>query len=1121
MFPPRSDAAAFPALGELSRPGQTSLARLAPGYLFLEGLFRQIDLLANAGEARVLIGNLTHHETLEQIAQRSHRLEPMHDAAEARRYVSRPQARQIVGAAASGFRKCLERMEQTAANQAAGSRALAMLDAKQLLVRLHVNGSFGTRIYLFAGGDGGEGPAVGYAGSSNVLLPAGLDPTDYLVAVRDQESLARLARHFDGLWGQAADVSAVLAEEIRNSWVGLLASPYDVYMKTLYTLVRERVEFDPQDVLADEDVIARLADFQRSAFRQAVQIIRDFGGAFVSDVVGLGKSYIGAAVVKHFEQTEHVRPLIVCPAPLVEMWERYSEALRLNAQVVSFGLLRRAEGGDNVLLDDFRYKDRDFVLIDESHTFRNPGSQRYEVLRDFMARGRRRACLLTATPRSRSGWDIYHQIKLFHQEDRTTLPIDPPNLRDFFRAVERGERELPVLLSNLLIRRTRNHILRFYGHDAETGRRVDPSRFTPYLEGRRRAYVTVGGERQFFPRRELTTVEYSIERTYQGLYGRIRDYLTPPTPAAHGEPPPARLLFARYGLWNYVGGPHRNVEPYAQLRTAAGLHGLVRVLLFKRFESSVEAFRCSVGRMIDAHRLFLAAIREGIVPAGDEAQALLREVGESEEEDVLDALRDSSRRYAIEHFEEERLIHDIEHDLRLLEELFALVEPITPERDEKLQVLCERLGNPPLSSGKRLIFTQFTDTARYLYERLREEGRPGQCVALMLASERNKGAVIGRFAPRANREQAPADPGQEIATLITTDVMSEGLNLQDCDKIVNYDLHWNPVRLIQRFGRIDRIGSEHERIHGFNFLPEAGLEQNLGLRQILRRRIREIHETIGEDSSILEADERLNEQAMYAIYESTGEGLARLEEEPNAEAVYLAEAEELLRLLREADPAEYERIASLPDGIRSARRSGEGGLFVFSRAGLFRELQLVDQAGRVVSNDIPGLLGLLKCGKETPAVEFPERLVAVLVQAHRQFGERARQRRGEQAYTQSFTHSQRYVLRELRQIHGSTEDPAVQGRVEPLEHAYRQPLPQAVNRELNRLRRDAVSGEPLLRELTGIYHAHGLRDRRPHGADESSGEDLPLLVCSEAFVKTQPEGRKPAAEVPTNPPSEV
>jgi hypothetical protein len=371
----------------------------------------------------------------------------------------------------------------------------------------------------------------------------------------------------------------------------------------------------------------------------------------------------------------------------------------------------------------------------------------------------------------------------------------------------------------------------------------------------------------------------------------------------------------------------------------------------------------------------------------------------------------------------------------------------------------------------------------------------------MVSSERNKGAILGRFAPRANPEHACTDHDQEITTLVTTDVMAEGLNLQDCDKIINYDLHWNPVRLIQRFGRIDRIGSEYDRIHGFNFLPEAGLERNLGLRQVLRQRIREIHETIGEDSSILEAGERLNEQAMYAIYESKGEGLAALEEEPDAESVYLAEAEELLRLLREKDPDEYARVAALPDGIRSAKKSRANGLFVFSKAGSYRELLLVDETGRVISSDLPGLLGLLKCGKETPAVEFPEHLVGVLVRAQRQFAEDAEQRRAGQSHIQSLTHSQRYVLRELREIYGGTEDPAVHGRVEQLEQVYRQPLPQAVNRELNRIRRDGVAGEPLLRALTVIYHAHGLRDRQRSAPGDTATDDLPRLVCSQAFTR--------------------
>ena len=611
----------------------------------------------------------------------------------------------------------------------------------------------------------------------------------------------------------------------------------------------------------------------------------------------------------------------------------------------------------------------------------------------------------------------------------------------------------------------------------------------------------VGERAQFFPRRELTTIEYSIERTYQGLYERIRIYLTPPAQAVSIDAVPTHLCFARYALWKYVETEYQAIEPYVKLRaTSVGLHGLIRVLLFKRFESSVEAFRCSVRRMVLAHRAFLAALKQGVVPAGEDAEAILREVEDFEDEEAIEALRDSSRRYAIDHFDDARLIRDIDLDLRLLEQILALVEPITPERDEKLLVLRNRLAQSPLKEGKRLIFTQFTDTARYLYEHLRSDSA-ASTVELISSRVGNKAAVIGRFAPRANPDLAQKDHGHEIATLVTTDVMAEGLNLQDCDKIVNYDLHWNPVRLIQRFGRIDRIGSEHERIHGFNFLPEAGLERNLGLRQTLRQRIREIHETIGEDSSILETGETINEQAMYAIYEANGESVARLEEEPDSKSVQLAEAEEMLRHLREKDPDEYARIAALPDGIRSAKSARATGLFAFSQAGAYRELVLLDEAGQLVSNDIPRLLGLLQCSKETPCAEFSEKLADLIVRVQRRFQETTRQRRVEQNHLQSLAHSQRYVLRELRDVYHSSEDATLQTRVELFEQAFRQSLPQAVVRELNRLRKNGLNGEALMQALVVIYHTHSLRERTQMSLSEASARDLPQLVCCEAFAK--------------------
>lgn len=157
---------------------------------------------------------------------------------------------------------------------------------------------------------------------------------------------------------------------------------------------------------------------------------------------GLGKSYIGAAIVKHFERTHHARPLILCPAPLVEMWERYKKVYQLNARVLSTGfLVEGGNGGSNILLDDVMNRDRDFLLIDESHNFRYPDTQRYKVVEAFLSTGRP-VCLLTATPRNKSAWDVYHQIKLFHQQDKTDLPVDPPNLREYFRLIEKGQRKL-------------------------------------------------------------------------------------------------------------------------------------------------------------------------------------------------------------------------------------------------------------------------------------------------------------------------------------------------------------------------------------------------------------------------------------------------------------------------------------------------------------------------------------------------------------------------------------------------------------------------------------------------------------------------------------------------------
>jgi superfamily II DNA/RNA helicase len=711
---------------------------------------------------------------------------------------------------------------------------------------------------------------------------------------------------------------------------------------------------------------------------------------------------------------------------------------------------------------------------------------------------------------------VYNQIKLFHPDDLTDLPISPPNLREFFRGIEQKEKRLPDVLVHLLIRRTRNHILRWYGFDAETHQPVDQSRFREYLEGKRRAYIIVGGKHQFFPKRELNTITYSIEETYQGLYQKLRVYLGRPR-FYQTSPPSNELTYARYGLWHYVTPQKQKQSPYTELHQAgANLRGLMRVMLFKRFESSVHAFRETLKRLLRIHRDFLFALSEDIVPAGEEAQQLLYESDQMEEAQLFDALRQVSLRYNIADFHIDLLKEHIEQDIRLLSEMLQLVVPITPDKDDKLQTLKKRLSEPGFTDGKRLIFSQYADTAQYLYDNLNPNDLRDD-IDVIYSGDKSRERLVGRFAPKANPWFRFHSGETELSTVIATDVLSEGLNLQDCDKIINYDLHWNPVRLIQRFGRIDRIGSEHERIFAFNFLPETGIERELGLRERLRRRISEIHETIGEDAAILDPTEQLNEEAMYAIYERKGEQLSLFEEDEE-EPMDLNEAEELLRQMRQEKKEEFERIAQLRDGIRTGRESPTKGIFAFFRAGRYQQLVLLDTEGNVVVeravaqwkascqriarsrlSERSEALRAIQCSPEEPAQPLPTGYNSVLMRAKQRFNEEVKLRCAQRDYTASLTRGQRYVLRELRTLFNVTKDDDARADIALLEETFRGALTTAVKKELNLLQRNGVTGEVLLGELKRIYFQYNLRDAASQGR-LGVEEEVTQIVCSEALV---------------------
>lgn len=1109
----------------------TEMARFAVGYFFLSGLTPIADHLANVKELRLLIGNTSNRETLEQLAEGYRRLDLVADIAEGQRYPRAVESRGMVASARENVGEVIGMMDQTDEGEVLLKDMVRLIEENRLKVRIYTKGRLHAKAYIFdyktLYDDKGHpvtlhenGLAI--VGSSNLTISGVSNNTELNVVVNGNDNHTALVKWYEDLWAESVDFDSALMEEMKQSWALAPATPYDIYMKTLYTLIKDRLSGDPdKDILWDTDIKRELADFQKVAVKQAVQMVQNYGGAFVADVVGLGKSFVGSAIIKQFEQTQGARTLVVCPASLVEMWERYNEVYQLNARVMSMGMLQENIDVERYLdLDKGLYKDRDFVLVDESHNFSHSETQRYHILQSFLSVPTRRCCFLTATPRSKSAWDIYSQIKLFHQNDKTLLPIDPPDLREYFKSIEKGEKQLRDLLVHVLIRQTRRHILKWYGYDSATNAKVDPKRFQDYLSGKRKAYVIVAGRHQYFPSRDLNTIEYSIEDTYQGLYEQIRGYLGKGRKGQPSHPIPNELTYARYSLWHYVVANKKDKEPYTSLhRAGINLRGLMRILLFKRFESSVYAFRQTIKRLLTMHRTFLSALDQGVVSAGEDAQAILYASADYDESEIYQALAKASAKYNIADFDATRLRAHVAHDVALFETLLELIEPITPEMDAKLQRLISVLEEAPLKDGKRLLFSMYADTAQYLYENLNPDGKRDD-IDVIFSGDKSKVRAVGRFAPKANPEYRGQRDDAELFTLIATDVLAEGLNMQDCDKIINYDLHWNPVRLIQRFGRIDRIGSEHETIYGFNFLPETGIDQQLGLKEKLNNRIREIHDTIGEDAAILEPSEKINEEAMYAIYEAKG-GQLEIFEEAEADFMDLNEAEEFFRQMRMDNPAEFKRISELRDGIRSIKSAMNKGHYVFCEASYpdqdavtgYQQLMLADEDGNIISRDVTQVLAAIQCetdfsastvNLENSELDRPLRLQpgynVSIMKAKKKFEDEIRHRQVQLVHTQRQNLGQRYVQRELELMYHAATDEDTQAQITLLEKAFRIADTQAVSREMNRLRQTNVTGHHLISNLIRIYHQHNLRQLLDRPTTDREQKPITKIVCSEALV---------------------
>lgn len=797
-------------------------------------------------------------------------------------------------------------------------------------------------------------------------------------------AIIELESWFERQWDGARDFKEELIALLDASKFGRKEyTPYEVYMKALYEYFKDDMESGAELPIRSA---VELTEFQKDAEKKAQKILQKYDGVLVADPVGVGKTWIGKKLLEEYAYRRRQKALVICPASLRPMWDKELKEATISATILSQEEMGREEFSPE------RYGDADVILVDESHNFRNRNAQRYGSIENIISlnggRGRdglkKKIILLTATPINNDLFDLYQQINLFTGGDRSYFA--GAGIGDLYRYFLKARREARVEGSTIML---------FNLLEEVTVRRTRPFIRKAYPE------ATMKGKKIRFPERKLKTVNYNLEDTYHGIYDEIVSGIE-------------NLILAPYNLENYKK-EKKDINEWEKGRQDA-LVGIFKSRYLKRLESSIEAFRISVRRAHEFQESFMAYVLDGKLLKSSDFQKALRYLAREDEEDdavpasradEMDASEDVQRALAeLETIETKlydlRRIHkDVESDIESLKHVWEKVNGIGPEKDLKLSRLKEMLGGE-LRGKKVLVFSYYKDTTRYLYKEIGSDkgvefresaGNPKIRRMDSGNPAKGRGEIIAAFAPVSNDRPELKGTEKEIDVLISTDVLSEGQNLQDCGHLINYDLHWNPVRMVQRAGRIDRLGSlfAHDTITIFNVFPDEGLERLLKLVESLSEKISVIDQAGFLDASILgETVHPRNFNTLRRIREEDGTVI-----EEQEQFTELASSEFLRKQVMDLlELGGREMLDSLQDGIHSGLiKENARGMFFYFMAELgkdkhhfwkyydLREKQIIDNR-YIIGN-------LISCSKDTPRVigdydlfGIQEKIIEDILQSH-------------------------------------------------------------------------------------------------------------------------------------------
>jgi superfamily II DNA/RNA helicase/HKD family nuclease len=864
------------------------------GYFYTSGFHALYKSLERTNKIRILIGISTNRQTLDLIEQAKQR-ELQFSHAETKEHFSNLLAEEM------------EAAEDSQKVEDGVTKFLEWLQSGKLEIKAYPTENIHAKLYImsFTEGDRDVGRVI--TGSSNFTQSGLVDNLELNVELKTRADYEFALAKFNDLWKDAVDISDKYVQTIQErTWLNNTITPYELYLKFLYEYFKDELRQTDEVIFKYVPTEFRRLEYQEQAVLNAKKILEEYGGVFIADVVGLGKTYVSAMLASQLDG----RTLVLAPPVLLDKtnpgsWPNIFSDFRVPADFESLGKLDQL-----IQRDTEKYKN---VFIDEAHRFRTESNITYEKLAQI-CRGKR-VVLVTATPLNNTPRDILSQIKLFQNAKKSTIP-NVSNLEAFFGRLEKKIKKLDrqkdrhrymqaakenareireSVLKYLMVRRTRKEIENYFADDLK-----NQNLKFPEVENPEPAFYQLNEE-------ESAVFNKTIE-----LVAR-------------------KFRYARYMPMLYYKGEDKPDQ--LEIQSQKNMGRFMKILLIKRLESSFYAFRNTVGRFISYYELFLKEFVKGNVYVSKKYANKIFELLDNDDDEEIQKLleSDKARRYPAEDFTVE-LKKDLENDLAILKEIQSLWHSLS--RDPKLLAFLELLStNSILKKNKLIVFTESRETAEYLAQNLEEEYPKEVLVFTGDSGAATREKVIENFDARARF------PRDDYRILITTEVLSEGVNLHRSNVVINYDIPWNPTRLMQRVGRINRVDTSFDKIYTFNFFPTEESNDQIKLKEAAEAKIQAFITLLGTDAKLLTDGEEIESHELFDRLISkktiTGE-----DHEDESELKYL----QVIRGIRDNDPDLFEKIKRLPKKARTAKVYSEKGnkLLTYFRKGKLQKFFITD-----------------------------------------------------------------------------------------------------------------------------------------------------------------------------------